>query len=134
VSVRRAVTAAALVAALAAAAAAAAALLAPPAALDRARPGRSEASAGGEEVVALEVAGGAYAPNVVHVRAGAPVRLRVTVRERHGCATRLLVPDLAVDLALVPGGTAEAVVPPPPPGAHVFTCGMKMVKGTIVVE
>jgi plastocyanin domain-containing protein len=70
----------------------------------------------------------------VHVRAGVPLRLRVTVRDRHGCATRLLVPDLGVDLALAPGSTAEALVPAQPPGAHVFTCGAKMVKGSIVVE
>ncbi len=84
--------------------------------------------------MALELAGGAYAPNVVRVRAGAPLRLRVTVRDADTCATRLLVPDLGVDLALVPGGTSEALVAAPAPGGHVFTCAAKMVKGTIVVE
>lgn len=133
-TLRRTARAAAIVAALGAALAAAGALLAPPGALDRARFGRAEAGAAGEQVVLLEVLGGVYEPNVVRVRAGAPLRLRVRVREAHGCATRLLVPDLGVDLALVPGGVAEALLPAPAPGAHLFTCGMKMVKGTIVVE
>jgi Cu+-exporting ATPase len=131
---RRAALAAAAVAALAAGIAATQALLAPSAALDRARPGGAAEAPGGVQTVELVAAGGVYTPNVVRVRAGAPLRLRVAVRERHGCATRLLVPDLGVDLELVPGGTAEAIVPAPPGGAHVFTCGQKMVKGTIVVE
>jgi len=126
--------AAAIVAGAIAALAAAQALLAPPAALDRARRGAAAEGPGGEQVVALELAGGAYAPNVVRVRAGAPLRLRVTVRDADTCATRLLVPDLGVDLALVPGGTSEALVAAPAPGGHVFTCAAKMVKGTIVVE
>jgi Cu+-exporting ATPase len=130
----RAAVAAAAVAVVGAALAAGSAIFSPPAALDRARPGRAQAGAAGEQVVALEAAGGVYAPNVVRVRGGAPLRLRVTARDAHGCAARLLVPDLGVDLALVPGGTVEQVLPAPPPGAHVFTCGMKMVKGTIVVE
>lgn len=128
--------AAAVAIALAATATAAvwATLRAPPAALDSARAGAATRGAGGEQVVSLEAAGGVYTPNVVHVRSGAPLRLRVTVRDRHGCATRLLVPDLGVDLVLAPGTTAEALVPAPPPGAYLFTCAAKMVKGTIVVE
>ena len=131
---RRIASAVAIVAALGAALATAQALRAPPAALDGARAGAAETTPGGEQLVLLEAAGGVYTPNVVHVRAGAPLRLRVSVRDRHGCATRLLVPDLGVDLALVPGGVAEVVVASPSPGGHVFTCGAKMVKGTIVVE
>ncbi len=131
---RRWVLVAALVAALAVAVAALQALSAPPAALDRARQGTAETAPGGVQTVELVAAGGVYTPNVVHVRAGVPLKLRVTVRERHGCQTRLLVPDLGVDLELVPGATAEVLVESPPPGAHLFTCGQKMVKGTIVVE
>ncbi|HEX9399015.1 MAG TPA: cupredoxin domain-containing protein [Anaeromyxobacter sp.] len=130
----RAAIAAAILAALGVAWAAVATLRAPSAALDRARVGHAAVGAAGEEVVSLEAAEGVYRPNVVHVRRGAPLRLRVAVRDADGCASRLLVPDLGVDLALEPGRTAEALVPAPPPGAHVFTCGMKMVKGTIVVE
>jgi Cu+-exporting ATPase len=131
---RRTALAVAVLAAAGAALAAGRALRAAPAALDRARPGSASTGAAGEQRVALELAGGVYTPNVVHVRAGAPVRLRVAARDRHGCAARLLVPDLGVDLALVPGGVAEVVLPAPRPGGHVFTCGDKMVKGTIVAE
>lgn len=131
---RRAAALGAIAFAILAAAAAGTALLAPSSALDRARQGRAVTSPSGVQVVDLVAEDGVYAPNVVHVRAGAPLRLRVTVRDRHACETRLLVPDLGVDLALVAGGTAEVTVPAPAPGAHVFTCAMKMVKGTLVVE
>ncbi|HEX9305849.1 MAG TPA: cupredoxin domain-containing protein [Anaeromyxobacter sp.] len=131
---RRTAVAAAILAALGVAGASVATLRTPPAALDRARTGRGTEGAAGEEIVSLELAEGVYRPNVVHVRRGAPLRLRVDVRDADRCASRLLVPDLGVDLALEPGRTAEVLVAAPPPGGHVFTCGMKMVKGTIVVE
>ncbi len=100
----------------------------------RVREGSAARTAEGAQVLALAVEGGEYVPNLVHARAGVPLRLRVEVRDRHGCATRILVPELGVDLALQPGATAEALVPPAPPGKYVFTCGKKMVKGVLVLE
>lgn len=122
------------VVAVIAAAAVVATLRASPAALDRARPGRAEPGPDGVPTIDLLVAGGEYTPNVLQARADQPLRLRVLVRERHGCATRLLVPDLHVDLALLPGVQAETLLPAGAPGSHVFTCGQKMVKGVIVRE
>jgi plastocyanin domain-containing protein len=130
----RLVGALAALAALAAAAAVADALGARPAALARARFARAEPGPDGAERVDLVVAGGEYRPNVVRARAGAPLLLRVEVRGRDGCATRLLVPDLGVDLPLVEGGFAEAALPATRPGSYVFTCAERMVKGVLVLE
>ena len=110
------------------------ALGSPPQRFARARAGRALAGADGVQTAELALEGGEYAPNLVHARAGAPLRLRVTVRERHACATRLLVPDLAVDLPLVAASSVEVVVPPSPAGSYVFTCEQKMVKGVLVLE
>jgi plastocyanin domain-containing protein len=131
---RRLLPALAALAALGAAAAVAQSLRARPAALARVERGRAAPGADGIQTVALTLRAGAYVPNQVTLRAGAPLRLRVTSQDRGGCATRLLVPDLGVDLALVPGGTAEALVPAPPPGAWLFTCEERMVKGVLVAE
>jgi len=131
---RRLLAALAALAALGAAAAVADALRARPAALAQARFARAETGPDGVQRVDLVVAAGEYRPNVVRARAGAPLRLRVEVRERHGCATRLLVPDLGVDLALPAGGAAEATVPAAAPGSYVFTCAERMVKGVLVLE
>jgi plastocyanin domain-containing protein len=131
---RRIVLALAVAAALGAAAALAQALRAPPAALARVDAGSAAAGPDGTQTATLVLRGGAYAPNLVTARAGAPLRLRVRTEDRSACATRLLAPDLGIDLALVPGGTAEVVVPSPARGRWVFTCEARMVKGVIAVE
>lgn len=100
----------------------------------RVRQGSAAESAGGVQLLELTVEGGEYVPNLVRARAGAPLRLRIEVRDRHGCATRLLAPELGLDLALEPGATTEALLPPAPAGKYVFTCGKKMVKGVVVLE
>lgn len=124
----------AVLAALGASGAIAQALLARPAALARARTGRAAPAADGIQTAGLALSRGEYVPNVVHARAGAPLRLRVELADRSACGTRLLVPDLGVDLALVPGGSAEVVVPPGRPGTYPFTCAERMVKGVLVLE
>lgn len=128
---------AAIIAAAALATAAAAlalALLRRPGALQDARAGTALPAPDGVPTISLEVVRGAYAPNLIRARAGEPLRLRIDVRDRHACATHLLVPDLGIDLPLPAQGTVEHVLPPAPPGAYVFTCEMKMVKGVIHLE
>lgn len=131
---RRVVAALAVAAALGAAAAVAQALRSRPAALATARTGRAAPDASGVQEIALVLERGEYRPNVVQARAGAPLRVRVLDRDRSACATRLLVPDLGVDLALVPGAEAVAVVPAARPGSYLFTCAERMVKGVLVLE
>ncbi len=131
---RRLLPALAILAALGAAAAVGASLRAPSPALARVREGRAAADADGVQTVSLVVRAGEYTPNLVRLRAGAPVRLRVTVEDRMGCATRLLVPDLGVDLPLSQPGSAEVLVAPLPAGSWVFTCEARMVKGVLVAD
>lgn len=100
----------------------------------RAKEASVEPGAGGVQQIEIVVAGGEYLPNVIHGRAGAPLRLRVTSRERHGCATRLHIPDLHAVVELEAGRTVEALLPPSPRGSYLFTCDMKMVKGVFELE
>jgi plastocyanin domain-containing protein len=129
-----ALAAGAAVAVALAGAAAVQALRAPPAGLSRVRTGRAAPGADGVQTVELVAAAGEYRPNVVHARAGQPLRLRVTVPAGGGCETRVLVPDLGLDLALRAGATAEALLPAARPGSYLFTCEERMVKGVIVYE
>lgn len=110
------------------------ALRAPPPSFVQARQGRAAPEADGVQTADLELRGGEYSPNVVHARADAPLRLRVSVRERHACASRLVVPDLGVDLPLAAGRPSEVVVPPARAGRYLFTCQQRMVKGVLVLE
>ncbi len=111
-----------------------AAMTAGPGALDRARRGEATRAADGVQEIQVSVAQGVYTPNVLRAKAGQPLRLRVEVRERHSCATKLLIPDLKADFDLPPGGTVDLMLPAAPAGAYLFTCGQKMVKGSIVLE
>lgn len=131
---RRTTVALAVLAAAAAAAAAVQALRAPPAALARVEAGTAVPGPDGVQTATLVLRDGAYEPNLVTARAGAPLRLRVRSEDRSACGTRLLAPELGVDLALAPGATAEVVIPAPPRGRWIFTCEAKMVKGVIAVE
>ena len=110
------------------------ALTAGPGVLDRARRGEAWVAPDGVQQIDVRVAQGVYTPNVLRAKAGRPLRLRVEVQERHSCATKLLVPDLKLDFELPPGGSTDLLVPAAPPGAYLFTCGKKMVKGSIVLE
>lgn len=130
----RAVALGAAAAAILAAGAAVEALRAPSADLATARPGSAVAAPDGVQTVELVGAAGEYRPNVIHARAGAPLRLRVTLHDAHACETRLLAPDLGVDLPLRAGGTVEVVLPPARAGSYLFTCEMRMVKGVLVYE
>jgi plastocyanin domain-containing protein len=111
-----------------------AALTAGPSVLDRARRGEATFAADGVQEIQVRVAQGVYTPNVIFAKAGRPLRIRVEVRERHSCATKLLVPDLKLDFDLPPQGTVDVLVPAAPAGSYLFTCGKKMVKGSIVLE
>jgi plastocyanin domain-containing protein len=110
------------------------AILAPPAALDRAAPAAAAMGSDGIQVITVEIANGVYRPNILRAKAGAPLRIRVVVGDRHSCATKLLVPDLKLDFDLPAAGSSDLTIPAAPRGSYLFTCGQKMVKGTLVVE
>ena len=110
------------------------ALTAGPVVFDRARKGQAARAADGVQEIRVQLANGVYAPNVLRAKAGEPLRLRVEVRERHSCATQLLIPDLKLAFELPGPGTVDLLVPAAPAGSYLFTCGLKMVKGSIVLE
>lgn len=110
------------------------AILAPPAALDRASVAVAAAGSDGVQELTVEVANGVYRPNVLRAKAGAPLRIHVVVGDRHSCATKLLVPDLKLDFDLPAAGSSDLTLPAAQRGSHLFTCGQKMVKGTLVFE
>jgi hypothetical protein len=93
------------------------------------------AKAGGEKVqeVTIVVAGG-YEPSEVKLKKGVPARLRFVRKDTGGCAEQLLIPDFGVKQVLP--GLTETVVEftPDKVGSFPFTCGMKMIKGTLVVN
>jgi plastocyanin domain-containing protein len=88
--------------------------------------------AGGMQRILVEVKGG-YAPAVIRVRAGAPVRLDFHRDETNPCTEEVLIPDFRIRTYL-PAHRTTPVSFTPAAGTYEFTCGMGMVRGTIIAE
>lgn len=87
---------------------------------------------GGLQRVRVEVKGG-YTPSLVRVRAGVPVRLEFHRDETNTCTEEVVLPDFGIRTFL-PAHRTTPVSFTPTEGTYEFTCGMGMVRGTIVAE
>lgn len=77
---------------------------------------------------------GRYRPNVVTVKEGIPVRLKFTRREDVACSERVIFSDFNVRRKLAPFTTTRIEFVPRKTGEFMFTCGMGMYQGKLVVE
>jgi Cu+-exporting ATPase len=77
---------------------------------------------------------GGYAPSRITVKAGEPVRLAFDRQETSGCSAELLIPAFGIREQLPEFGTKVVEFTPAEPGEYEFTCGMRMLRGSIVVE
>lgn len=93
----------------------------------------SAAAGPGPQLVRIVVEGG-YRPSTVRVRAGRPVRLEFDRRETSGCTEEVVLPDFGIRTYLPAHRTTPIEFTPTTPGRFEFTCGMAMVRGTLVVE
>lgn len=88
--------------------------------------------AGGVQRIRVEVKGG-YSPALIRVRAGTPVRLEFHRDETNGCTEEVVMPDFGIR-SYLPAHQTTPVTFTPAEGTYEFTCGMGMVRGTIVAE
>jgi plastocyanin domain-containing protein len=93
---------------------------------------RAQRAPGG--VVDVLVADGVYTPPRIEVTAGVPVRLRFLRKDQSACAEKVLFDDLGVSADLALGRPTEVTVVPPKPGEYVFTCQMRMYRGSLVAR
>ncbi|MGZ8378852.1 MAG: cupredoxin domain-containing protein [Gemmatirosa sp.] len=87
----------------------------------------------GAQAATIVVRGG-YAPAVVRVRAGRPVRLTFDRQETAGCSEEVVFGDFGVRRYLPAHARTVVEVTPPAPGTYEFTCGMGMLRGKLVAE
>ena len=90
-------------------------------------------SSSGVQEVAITVKGG-YSPDVIEVEAGKPVQLSFYRDEENSCSEELLMPDFNVRRDLPAFKTTLVELLPQQPGRFEFTCGMSMLRGTLVVK
>ncbi len=72
-----------------------------------------------------------YDPANIVVAAGIPVE--ITFSEGHGCLAKVMFEGLGIQADLEHGGAVVAL-PALTPGIYPFTCGMRMVHGTVTAE
>ena len=82
----------------------------------------------------IEVTADGFVPAVTHIPSGTPVRLRFTRRVEDTCVTEVVFASLKIRRDLPVNQAVVIQLPPQPPGVLDFACGMKMVKGQIVVD
>jgi len=82
----------------------------------------------------LQVTAAGFLPKEIRVKAGAPVKLRVTRKVESKCATDFTVKDLTVKIPLPLELTVEVEFTPTRKGKVTFTCAVDKVAGTLIVE
>ncbi len=87
----------------------------------------------GIQEVNITVDGG-YSPSRLVLTAGTPVRLNFLRRDTGGCTSKVLIPEFKIAQDLPEGKTTTVEFTPAKAGTYQFTCGMKMIRGTILVQ
>lgn len=80
------------------------------------------------------VVDGGYAPNTVRAKAGQPLKLVFDRRDDSSCSEEVVIPALGVRTYLPTGERTAIMVTPTEAGRIPFTCGMGMLRGTILVD
>jgi plastocyanin domain-containing protein len=93
----------------------------------------SPGASGAVPEVTITVDGG-YSPAAVRVKAGAPVRLVFDRRDSGSCSEEVVFPDFGIRKFLPTGQKTTIEVTPPAAGKYAFTCGMSMLRGTLVAD
>lgn len=86
----------------------------------------------GPQVLHIAVKG-AYDPARIEVRAGRAVRLIFRREEVEGCSDTVLIPEWGIAQRLPAYEDTVVEFTPTAPGEYEFTCGMHMLRGSIVV-
>lgn len=90
-------------------------------------------SAPATQYATVKVSGSGYSPASLTLKPGVPAEMTFVRETEGGCVSELLVPELGLRKSL-PLKQPVKISFTPARGKLTFTCGMKMVKGTIVVH
>lgn len=94
---------------------------------------RAVASADGVQEIEVQVKGG-YDPDLIVVEAGRPVRLDFHRNETADCSEEIVFGDFGIRKRLPAFETTPVEFTPEEAGEYVFTCGMGMLRGKLLVE
>ncbi len=75
-----------------------------------------------------------FDPETIAAKAGQPLKLAFFRPNAANCAREVVFPALGIRKDLPPGQTVIVDITPPTTGPLVFECGMKMLKGQLIVR
>lgn len=87
----------------------------------------------GVQEIKITVKGG-YSPDVVVVREKIPVRLNFYRDETASCSEQVVFSDFGIIRDLPPFKTTSIEFTPDRAGEFTFMCGMRMMRGKLIVE
>jgi plastocyanin domain-containing protein len=87
----------------------------------------------GIQEVKVVVKGG-YSPDLIVVKKGIPVRLHFYRDETADCSDTIVFGDFAIRKSLPAFETTTVEFTPEKEGEYVFTCGMGMLRGKLIVR
>ena len=93
----------------------------------------AKVGATGAQEVEITVKGG-YSPDVIVVQEGKPVRLLFYRDETSSCSEKIIFGDFGVARTLPAYQTTAIEFTPKKAGEYLFTCGMNMLRGKLIVE
>ena len=75
-----------------------------------------------------------FDPATIEAKAGEPLKLAFYRPNDANCAREVIFPDLGIEKKLPPGETTIVDITPSKTGSLLFHCGMKMMKGNLIVR
>lgn len=82
----------------------------------------------------IEVSASGFKPDSIEVEAGKPTTITFLRISEEGCGTEVLFPDLGIEEPLPLNKPTKVTITPKSPGTLRFSCGMDMLRGTVVVR
>ena len=95
---------------------------------------KAEKGAVPSDAVRVTVSGSGFEPSRIEVKKGQLVRIAFNRADSQNCAGEVVFSDLGIRKPLPVGETTVVEVTPRKSGELSFTCGMNMLKGTLVVN
>lgn len=90
--------------------------------------------ADGVQTAEVTVGSGGFDPKVIRLQAGVPARLAFTRTTDPTCATEVQIPAFGIDKTALPLNEEVVIAfTPEEAGTFSFSCGMDMMRGTLVV-
>lgn len=90
---------------------------------------------GGVQVVHVRVDDMGYTPSRIAFKPGVPARIIFDQQGTSECSSKVKSLDLGIAVTNMPQGKETAInFTPDKEGEYTFTCGMDMLKGTVIVK